>query len=88
MQIDVTKFNPNWFKIRIEYASWYVIQEFIVVIMGVLANSLFFFLMMLTSYFSVRCCRKFPPILSKIFAWYGIGTILDWVLVLIVDLID
>ena len=57
-------------------------------ITGVLSNTFVFFLMMLTSYLSVKCCWKFPAVVSKIFAWYGIATILDWLMILIVDCAD
>ena len=73
--------------IWIEYSSWRVLQEFCIVIMGVLTNTLIFFLMSLTSYLSIKCFWRFPAILSKIIAWYGIATILDWVLIAIVDCI-
>jgi hypothetical protein len=43
--------------------------------------------MSFTSYLSVKFLWKFPAILSKIFAWYGIATILDWFLIAIVDCI-
>jgi len=62
-------------------------QEVCVVVMGVLTNTFIFFMMSLTSYLSVKCCWKFPAVLSKIIAWYGIATIFDWFLIAVVDCI-
>lgn len=54
MLIPVTRFVPNWHRVLIEYAPWYVWQEVLVILAGCLINTLIFFLMMLTSYLSVK----------------------------------
>jgi len=41
--------------------------------------------MALTNYVFIKTLWKFPQILSKIFAWYGIATILDFICVAIID---
>jgi len=60
-------------------------QEVSIIVVGVLVNTVIFFLMALTNYLSLKMCRKFPHILSKIFVWYGIATIFDFLLVAIID---
>jgi hypothetical protein len=84
--IPVTQFEPNWHTVFIEYAPWYVWQQVFVVLCGTLINTLIFSLMMLTSYLSEKLLKRFPAILSKIIAWFGIMTLLDPILVGIVDL--
>lgn len=85
MSIPVTKFDPYWHAVHIEYAPWRVLHDVTVVLAGTLINTFLFLVMMLTSYISVKYLKRFPAILSKIIAWYGISTMFDFVLVFAVD---
>ena len=59
------------------------------VLAGTLFNTFFFLMFMLVSWIQVKahCCTSFPGILSKSLAWFGVGTLLDPLLIFIVDLI-
>jgi len=54
MSIPVTKFDPYWHYVNIEYAPWRVLHDVTVVLAGTLINTFLFVIMMLTSYISVK----------------------------------
>ena len=50
MTIPVTIFRPTWYSVHLEYSSWRVIHEVVIVVMGTLMNSLIFFIMMVITW--------------------------------------
>lgn len=85
--VKITKFNPNWHNVHIEYVATSVLEEIGVVIMSVLINSFLFVLSLMTCYFSQWCFKCFPKVFCKMILWYGIATNLDFLLILFIDLV-
>jgi len=85
--IKVSKFNPEWYKVELHYESWESWHEAIIIILGVLLNTFFFSLMIISAYF-VNKYTQFPHIFYKMMCWFGIATTIDFLLILAVDCIE
>ena len=85
MNVPVTQFEPHWPKIYIQYGEWLFLQEIVVVIFGILSNSILFSLMILIGFMTKKGLNCFPRMFYKVICWYGIMTILDPIIVLITD---
>ena len=85
--VPVTEFTPHIYKITMSYASFTFYQDFMIVISGVLANSITFALCFILAFFFKKTFNCFPRVYYKIISWIGVWTILDPIFVLITDLI-
>ena len=85
MDVPVTLFETHWHKIYLEYASWTFLQELITVGVGILANSVFFTFMIIFGHLSKKCLNCFPRMFYKVICWYGVMTIFDPIIVIIID---
>lgn len=85
--VPVTEFTPRIYKITMEYASFTFYQDFMIVISGVLANTITFTICFILAFFSKKVMNCFPRVYYKIIGWIGVWTILDPIFVLITDLI-
>lgn len=85
MGVPVTRFETHWHKIYIKYAAWNFMQELVTVGVGILSNTLFFTFMALLGFFSKKALNCFPRMFYKVICWYGVLTILDPFVVLIID---
>lgn len=85
--IPVSKFNPEWYTVELYYEAWEAYQEIFVICFGVLMNTLLFSIFLLTAYF-VNKYTQFPHIFYKMICWYGIATLIDFILIFIVDCIQ
>lgn len=92
--IDVTEFNPKLYYVQMSYArnigTW---NLFAVMFFGPFFNTIIFMMIIFIT-FLVKCinrrakCRcNIPSLLYKVFATYGIVNIIDFLMVLIVELI-
>jgi len=88
MQVPVTKFVPLWYRIDLVYASWEIWQEFVVVCVGALANTLVFFVYILSIWLFKKTCKCFPRLFETVICWMGIYAILDPALTLLFDLVS
>ncbi|CDW72463.1 uncharacterized protein loc101675906 [Stylonychia lemnae] len=87
MGVPVTGFDPHWYKIYITYAQWTFIQELMVVVFGILSNSLLMSLFTLIAFFCKRSCLNcFPRMFYKVICWYGIWTLFDPYVTLVIDI--
>lgn len=89
--VPVTRFEPTLYKVYIETAAFNLDQEIFIIISGVGANTLFLlFLMFLACIMKTKWCfcRSFPRRYYQIICYYGLYTLFDPLLVLIVDVID
>ena len=87
IDIPVSKFNPTWYKVTLHYEAWESWHEAIVIMLGVLLNTLFFSLFIIMSYI-VNKYTQFPHIFYKMMCWFGIATCVDFLVIFIVDCID
>jgi hypothetical protein len=71
--IGVSKFNPQWYKVELHYEAWEAWHEAIIIMLGVLLNTLLFSILILVSYF-VNKYTQFPHIFYKMICWFGIAT--------------
>lgn len=85
--IGVSKFNPEWYKVELHYEAWESWHEVIIIILGVLLNTLFFLILTIVSYF-VNKYTQFPHIFYKMICWFGIATAVDFILIFLVDCIE
>jgi hypothetical protein len=85
MEVPVTRFEPNWHKIIIEYAAWNFMQEILVACFGIFSNTILFSFFIAFAYTSKKLCNCIPRMFYKVICWYGIMTILDPFLVLFID---
>jgi hypothetical protein len=88
MKVPVTRFEPHWYKIYIEYASWQFIQDLVVVGAGILMNTIVFCIFVLIAFASKRYFHCFPRIFFKAICWYGVWTTIDPYVVLLIDVIS
>lgn len=88
MGVPVTKFETHWYKIYIEYASFSFLQEFFVVLAGILMNTGVFLFLILLAYVMQKTLRCFPRVYYKVLSWIGVYAVLDPILVLIIDLVS
>lgn len=87
MKVPITRFDPHWYKIYVDYAWWSFYQEVLVVSMGILSNSLLMlFMVALAIFFKKSCFNCFPRMFYKVICWYGIITFFDPFITLIIDL--
>lgn len=84
--IPVSKFNPEWYRVELHYEAWEAYQEVVITGFGVLSNTLLFSVFVTVSYF-VNKYSKFPHIFYKMICWYGIATLIDFLLIFLVDCI-
>lgn len=82
----VTGVTFGYYKVFLEYASWNVYQEMLVVASGPLSNSLLFLFFMAVCAISQKTIYCFPVVLCKLIAWYGLLTVMDFVFIAVVDL--
>lgn len=82
----VTRFDFNWYKIKMEYSYWDWLQQIGVIMVGPGANTLVFIFMATVCHLSQRLILCFPPKLCKFIAWYGLATMLDFFLIIVIDL--
>ena len=82
----VTRFDFKWYKIKMEYSYWDWLQQIGVIMVGPGANTLVFMFMMTVCHLSQRLILCFPPKLCKFIAWYGLATMLDFFLIIVIDL--
>jgi hypothetical protein len=88
MKVPVTLFEPHWHKIRIEYASWNFIQEILTVCFGIFSNTILFTLFITFAFLSKKLLNCIPRMFYKVICWYGILTMLDPFIVLLLDCVD
>jgi hypothetical protein len=88
MGVPVTRFDPHWHKIYIEYAAWNFYQEIFTVCFGILSNTLLFSLFILLAFTSKKSLNCYPRNFYKVTCWLGIMTVLDPIIVLVIDSID
>jgi len=81
----VTGMYFDYYKVHLEYSTWNVYMEMMVVASGPLSNSLLFMFFMFVCYVSQKCIYCFPVQFCKVIAWYGLMTIMDFVFIVIVD---
>ena len=86
MTVPVTRFEPNWHKIIIEYASWTFTQEILLECFGIFSNTLLFSFFISFAYLSKRFLNCIPRMFYKVICWFGLLTLLDPYLVLLIDL--
>jgi len=87
MKIPVTRFDPRWYKIYLEYAQWAFYQEIVTVGMGIVSNSIMMLFFIAFAIFCKKSCLNcFPRMFYKVICWYGILTFLDPFITLIIDL--
>ena len=89
--VPVTRFEPTLLKVYIEVAAFNLDQEIFIIISGVGANTIFLlFLMFCAFIFKTKLCfcRSFPRRYYQIICYYGLYTLFDPLLILIVDAID
>ena len=87
MQVPVTRFRALWWRIDLVYAPWYFSQDVVVVSSGIIANTLVFILLDLTTYLSRKHCKCFPKQWYKVIAYYGVFAFLDPFIVLTLDIL-
>ena len=85
IEAPVTSVNFRYNKVILNYSSWNVYQEMLVVSMGPLSNSLLFVFMMCVCWVSQRYIFCFPTSFCKVILWYGLLTIMDFVFICVVD---
>lgn len=84
----MTRFEAFMYKIYIEYASFNLTQEAAVVAGGVLFDSLAFCVLFCFAFLIKQTCGCFPRRYYMIICYFGIYTILDPFLVLLIDIAD
>jgi len=85
MSVPVIEFTPTFYDISVVYISWSIGQEIGVILTGNLINTLMFLFMMFICWLCQKYVLCFPKVFCRIIAWYGIATILDFILIAIVD---
>ncbi len=88
MEVPVTHFEPRWHKIKMEYASWSFNQDIITVCAGIFSNTLLFCFFALFAYTSKKLFNCIPRMFYKVLCWYGLFTIFDPYIVLVIDCLD
>lgn len=86
--ISIDYHLQTFYKVTLEYAYWSQYQQLGVILMGYLANTLIFGLMILTCHLAQTYIFCFPVKLCKIIAWYGLATMLDFFIVDVIDFAD
>jgi uncharacterized membrane protein YhdT len=86
--IPVEAFNPKWYTVDLEYEAWTVSQEAFIITMGVFANTILFSLFVLVAWLMTTYWVELPYTFYKMICWFGIATILDFILIGVVDVID
>ena len=86
MGIKVTRFDPKFYKIDIEYSSKYFYHELIIVTGGIFGNSACFSIMAFIAFFSKFFFNCFPRIYYKIISFYGVYCMIDPLLILLIDI--
>lgn len=86
MQVPVTKYEQQWFRVELVYAAWAFWQEVFVVCTGAAANGLFFFIMVMGQRCITSCWNCYPAVYYKILSWYGMYAFLDPIFTLFFDL--
>ena len=81
----VTELEFRWYQVKLVYSYWDMIQQIGVVCMGTLSNTFLFLFMATVCHFSQKYIMCFPPKLCKFIAWYGLGTMLDFFLIAVID---
>ena len=88
-QIPVTKFTPKWYTCELIYFSetlnYYKIIA--LVFMGPFTNIMFFIALVTAASVSSHFVGYFPNIASQFISAFGVMTIFDWFIVLIIDCI-
>lgn len=85
IEAPVTGLYFGYYKLFLEYASWNVYQEMLVVATGPISNSILFVFFMCVCWISQRYIYCFPVWFCKIIAWYGLLTVMDFVFIVMVD---
>jgi hypothetical protein len=86
--VPVTLFDPHWHKINIEYASWNIVQEILTVCFGIFSNTILFSIFISLAFTSKKLMNCMPRMFYKVICWYGIMTLLDPFIVLLIDCFD
>jgi hypothetical protein len=86
--VPVTRFEAKIYKIRIEYAGFSLAQEVGVIAGGTLLNSAAFILMITAAYVVKKATGTWPRRYYQIICYYGIYTVLDPLLILVIDICD
>lgn len=87
MGVPITKFQPEWYGITLEYAHWEFWQEIVVVLTGLLANLIVFIFSALVARLSKAWCNCFPKLFHIVICWVGIFALLDPFIVLFFDIV-
>lgn len=82
----VTRFDFTWYKMKLEYSYFGLLPQIGVIIMGPAANTLVFLFLCTVCYVSQVLITCFPPRFCKFIAWYGLATMLDFFLVVVIDM--
>ena len=82
----VTRLDFRWYKIKLEYSYWDWLQQIGVIMVGPGANTLLFIFMATVCYLSQWLILCFPPKLCKFIAWYGLASMLDFFLIIVIDM--
>jgi len=85
IKAPVMSLTFNWYKMHLDYANWNVYQEMGVIACGPLSNTLIFSFWAVVCYYSDKYIFCFPVYFCKILAWYGLFTVLDFILIVVVD---
>jgi hypothetical protein len=85
--IPVSVFEAKWYTVVLYYEAWQYYQEVIVICLGVLFNTLLFSIFMITAHI-INKYKLLPHIFYKMICWYGIATVIDFLLIFIVDCIE
>lgn len=85
LEIPVTKFEPHWFWVDMEYASFAFYQDCAVIATGALSNTIVFLCLVCTSWLVRQYLKWWPKYWHKVICWVGIFAIADPLLTLIFD---
>ena len=85
MQVPITKFNPTWTGLELEYAAWTFYQDAVVYMVGCLSNTAVFGLLTTISWVSRTVYGKFPKYFYKVIAWVGVFAVIDPLIVFFWD---
>jgi len=85
-EVPVTQWETHVYKVYLEYAASYFAQIFMITAAGPLFNTFMFVLLYVTAFTIKSTCDCFPRVWYKIIAIMGVFTVLDPIIVLVVDI--
>jgi len=82
--IPVSQFEAKWYTVVLYYEVYQYYHEIWIISFSVLFNTILFTIFLLTAYI-INKYTQLPHIFYKMICWYGIATVLDFLLIFIVD---